>query len=91
MHHETERVREKTHEDVVAELPPGTHHAGSEPGSPSTASDTDSESQASTGHVHLVTFRPGEPADPHNWSSVSPLLPSIACQATDGRTDGRTD
>lgn len=68
MHQENQLTREKTEEDVEEEQP--TQPEVGE--SPSTQSETDGESHNSTDDVNLVTFRPGEPANPHNWSKVSP-------------------
>lgn len=74
MHHESELTREKTQEDV--EENQATHHPEYER-SPSTQSETDSNSHDSIEDVNLVTFRPGEPADPHNWSKVSRIFGSL--------------
>lgn len=66
MHHENELTREKTREDVENQAT-SPEFAGS----PSTQSETDSDSHASIHDASIVTFRPGEPADPQNWSKVS--------------------
>lgn len=67
MHHQNELVREKTEDDVDENQPTNPSFEAS----PSNQSETDSDSHASLDDVNLVTFRPGEPADPHNWSKVS--------------------
>lgn len=68
MRHETELTREKTHDEQHHAVAPGV-----ELDAQSTQSDTDSEDRRSSTQddVILVNFQPGEPADPHNWSSVS--------------------
>lgn len=68
MHHETELTREKTHDEHHHAVVPGVASEAQ-----STQSDTDSEGRRSSSQddVVLVNFQPGEPADPHNWSSVS--------------------
>lgn len=73
MHQENPLTREKTEEDVEQDQPTSPEVEDS----PSTPSETDRESHLSTDNVHLVTFRPGEPANPHNWSKVS-LMFSIS-------------
>lgn len=69
MHHENELTREKTTEDVEGNQP--TPPECEVEGSPSTQSESDSDSNPSINDGNLVTFRPGEPADPYNWSKVS--------------------
>lgn len=71
MHHEpNEPTREKTEDDVEGNQPTRTNRSF-EDAPASTHSDTDSDSHASVDDdVNLVTFRPGEPADPHNWSKA---------------------
>lgn len=68
MHHETELTREKTQDEHQAADPAIEYEAQS------TQSDTDSEGRRSSSQddVVPVNFQPGEPADPHNWSLVSP-------------------
>lgn len=56
MHHTTELTREKTEEEQPTP----------------TESVTDSDDRQSTNDVILVEFKPGEPANPHNWPKVSP-------------------
>lgn len=59
MHHESELTRQKTEEDLA--------QADDDV---STESDTITADQRSTEDVFIVNFQPGEPADPHNWSTV---------------------
>ena len=68
MHHETELTREKTQDEHQAPIPAVEYEAQS------TQSDTDSEGRPSSSQEDVVpvNFQPGEPADPHNWSLVSP-------------------
>lgn len=63
MHHENELTREKTEEE---QRTPPTFHV-----EPPTESESDSEALSSPDDVALVNFQPGEPGNPHNWSTVS--------------------
>lgn len=86
MHRETELTREKTQD--------GHQHHGAaaadvELEAQSTQSDTDSEDRrpSSQDDVVLVSFQPGEPANPHNWSMVSYYQSTRSCG---GQSDDAT-
>lgn len=65
MHHQAELTREKTEEEQ--RTPPTFDDEV-----PSTESESGSDGRPSPANATVITFQPGEPADPHNWSTVSP-------------------